>query len=237
MFALVLDMPYLPRYQIISDDSYFHVTWQCHNKDWLLKWNWAKKIYYDLLLKHKDKFGVTIHAYNFMDNHPHLIGHLKKKEEFSAFFRVVNCQFAKHVNRQLKRKGQVVMDRFKSPRIESDKYMLNAMIYADLNQYRARKVKHPKYNKWSSYDYYAHGNGDPLITPSPSYEGLGDTPELRQMTYRDMVEAILRHPVELNISHTYFIGNPDWVIVKYNDLKEILRKKLSSKKNLIELSG
>ena len=35
--AYLVCMPYLPRYQVICDDSVFHVTWQCHNKDWLLK--------------------------------------------------------------------------------------------------------------------------------------------------------------------------------------------------------
>ena len=55
--------------------------------------------YYDLLLKYKDKYDVQIHAYNFMDNHPHLTGHLENKESFSAFFRVVNSQFARIVNK------------------------------------------------------------------------------------------------------------------------------------------
>ena len=126
-------MPYLPRYLIISDDSHFHVTWQCHNKDWLMKWDWAKEIYYNLLLKYKDKHGIDIYAYNLMDNHPHLAGHLQSKEAFSAFFRLVNGLFARAVNKRLKRRGQVVMDRFKSPRIETDEYMINAMAYIDMN--------------------------------------------------------------------------------------------------------
>ncbi|MBI2092458.1 MAG: transposase [Deltaproteobacteria bacterium] len=222
-------MPYLPRYLIISDDSYFHVTWQCHNKDWLLKCDWAKNIYYDLLLKYKEKYGIEIYAYNFMDNHPHLVGHLKRKEDFSAFFRVVNCQFAKKLNKHLKRCGQVVMDRFKSPQIESDKYMLTVMRYIDLNQYRVRKVRHPRQNKWSSYCYYAYGRKDPLITPAPSYLGLSESDENRQKIYREMVNAVLNNPEDLNISHTYFVGNPEWVIGKYNELQFLLlqiRKKL-----------
>lgn len=222
---LVLSMPYLPRYCIIDDEAYFHVTWQCHNKDWLLKWDWAKKIYYDLLLKHKDKYGVIIHAYSFMDNHPHLIGKLTTKEDFSAFFRVVNCQFAKKINKQLKRRGQVVMDRFKSPKIESDEYMLRATIYVDLNQYRAGKVDHPKNNTWSSYGYYAYGKHDPLITPSPSYLALGNNNFERQNAYRNMVEEVVNNAEAMNISRTYFIGNPDWVIAKYQELRSILKQR------------
>ena len=219
-------VPYLPRYLIVCDDSYFHVTWQCHNKDWLLRWDWAKRIYYDLLLKYKDKYGLTFHSYNLMDSHPHLIGHMKSKEKFSAFFQVVNGLFAKAVNKRLKRRGQVVMDRFKSPMIQSDEHMLRAMAYSDLNDHRAGKVKHPRESRWSSYVFYAHGIDDPLITPAPSYLALGSNPKERQAEYRATVAALMDHRERMNISHTPYIGDPDWVIMKYRELCDALGRKV-----------
>ncbi len=227
ILALLITMAYLPRYEIIHDNAFFHVTWQCHNKDWLLKWNWAKKAYYNLLLKYKDKYGVKIYSYNFMDNHPHLTGHLVDKEQFSAFFRLVNSQFARIVNKQLKRRGQVVMDRFKSPEIESDEHMLTAMAYIDLNQHRAKKVDHPRNNDWSSYKYYAYGKADPLITPTPSYLALGRNALERQCQYRAIVEDLLNHRTTMNISYTHFIGDPDWVLTKYRKLCVKLGRKLT----------
>ncbi|MFH1874390.1 MAG: transposase [Pseudomonadota bacterium] len=221
-----IGMAYLPRYNIIYDNAFFHVTWQCHNKDWLLQWDWAKQAYYNLLLKYKDKYGVEIYSYNFMDNHPHLTGHLDNKEAFSAFFRLVNSQFARIVNKHLKRRGQVVMDRFKSPVIESDEHMLTAMAYIDLNQHRVKKVTHPRKNDWSSYKYYAYGKADPLITPSPSYLALGRNALERQKQYRAIVEDLIKHRATINISHTHFIGNPDWVLKKYRELCETLGRKM-----------
>lgn len=220
-------MAYLPRCEIVYDGAFFHVTWLCHNKDWLLKWKWAKDAYYRLLLKYKDKYGIVFHSYNFMDNHPHLIGRLEKRERFSAFFQVVNSQFARIVNKELKRRGQVVMDRFKSPLIESDKHMLTAMAYGDLNQHRAKKVTHPSQNKWSSYRYYAFGEDDPLITPSSSYLTLGKTPEERQHEYQEIVEALMESRRLMNISNTYYIGDPDWVLKKYRELCERLGRKVT----------
>lgn len=220
-------MAYLPRYEIIYDGAYFHVTWQCHNKDWLLKEDWAKKAYYDLLLKYKDKYGVKFYAYNLMDNHPHLVGHLREKEMFSAFFRVVNSQIARIVNKRLNRCGQVVMDRFKSPLIESDDHMLKAMAYIDLNPHRVKKVEHPRDNTYSSYRYYAEGADDPLLIPSPSYLALGRDPKERQEEYRAIVEALIANRQVMNISHTYFIGNPDWAIKKYRELCEKFGRKLT----------
>jgi putative transposase len=228
-------MAYLPRYEIVYDDAFFHVTWQCHNNDWLMQWDWAKKAYYDLLLKYKDDYGIKIYSYNFMDNHPHLSGHLECKKRFSDFFRLVNSRFAKIVNKRLKRRGQVVMDRFKSPVIESDEHMLNVMAYIDLNQHRAKKVSHPQKNDWSSYAYYADGKKDSLITPSPSYLALGETPLERQHAYRNIVEGLMEQRKLLNISHTNFIGSPEWVLKKYKELCEKLERKIS-KNSLQEMS-
>ncbi len=220
-------MAYLPRYEIIYDGAFFHVTWQCHNRDWLLQWEWAKRAYYDLLLKYKNRYGIEIHSYNFMDNHPHLAGKLDSKEQFSAFFRLVNSRFARIVNKQLKRRGQVVMDRFKSPVIESDRQMLMVMAYIDLNQHRAKKVRNPRDNDWSSYGYYAYGKEDPLITPSPSYLALSGDPIERRREYRAIVESLIEHRKQLNISHTHFIGSPEWVFGKYRELCVRLGRKIN----------
>ncbi|MFA4873924.1 MAG: transposase [bacterium] len=106
-------MAYRPRYTIVCDGCSFHVTWQCHNRDWLLREDWAKRLYYGLLLQYKDKYNVQIHSYQLMENHPHLTGTMTSKKGFSDFFRVVNNLFARKYNKRHKRRGQVVMDRFK----------------------------------------------------------------------------------------------------------------------------
>lgn len=216
-------MAYRPRYSIVCDGCSFHVTWQCHNHDWLLKEIWAKRLYYDLLLKYKEQYGVQIHSYQLMENHPHLTGTMRVLEEFSAFFRVVNNLFARKYNQRMKRRGQAVMDRFKSPRIQDDRYMLTAMIYGDLNGVRCGRDERPEDAICSSYAYYAHGKDDPLITPAPSYLALGNTDEERRQAYRSMVHELMEQD-RINISNTCFIGDPDWVKVQYEGLMAELRK-------------
>ena len=114
------------------------------------------------------------------------------------------------------------MDRFKSPRIENDSHLLTVMTYIDLNQHRAGKVKHPRDNEWSSFAYYAYGRDDDLITPAPSYLALGSTEIARRSVYREMVESLIKKPSSMNISDTYFIGDPNWVIARYGELKKTL---------------
>jgi len=213
----------VPRSAILGDDCYFHVTWQCHNQDWLLAEPWAKQLYYDLLRRYKDRYNVTIYAYCFMDNHPHLCGHLASRELFSDFFRVVNSLFARIYNKRMGRRGQVVMDRFKSPCIQTDTDCLRLMRYLDLNPLRAGKVKHPQDNEWSSYAFYAHGADDPLITAAPSYCGLAETNAERQAAYRSIVAELLETAAhtQQTFSHTPFIGNPEWVLAKRSELQNI----------------
>ncbi len=188
-----MHMPSYPRYYILEDSSLFHVTWKCHNEDWLLKEGWAKKLYYDLLLKYKDKYGVQIYAYCLMDNHIHLTGKLESLENFSDFFRVVNSCFARFYNKKVKRQGQVVMDRFKSPRIETEADLLKVMLYIDLNPKRAGKVNHPKKNIFSSYNYYTYGKKDDLVISAPTYLVLEKTPKERRKNYRELVAKILKY--------------------------------------------
>ena len=220
-------MAYLPRNQLIWDGAIFHVTWQCHNYSWLLKENWAKQLYYDLLLKYKDRYQVIFYSYHFMDNHIHLSGKIEgTKEAFSALFRIVNALLAKEVNKRFKRRGQVVMDRFKSPVIQTDESLLQVMHYHDLNSYRAKKVKHPREYKWSSYLFYAHGEKNPLLVRAPSYLALGHSTKERQKVYRKRVERILAEEGfrKKAYSRTQYIGNPDWVAKRYSEIQD--RRKL-----------
>ena len=221
---------------IIHDGATFHLTWQCHNRSWLLKEEWAKKLYYDLLLKWKDHFKVSIHSYNLMDNHPHLAGTVQRKEGISKLMHKINCIFAKRYNKAKGRRGQVVMDRFKTSNIQTDEHLIQVIIYQDLNPCRARKVKHPRNYRWTSYHYYAYGKPDPLITPAISYLALADDPKARQEIYREMVDQVLANSLcKKDYSTVHFIGDPDWVKSSYerltNKMKEI---RINGQKRRIE---
>jgi len=216
-------MASLPRRNILEDESIFHVTWQCHNKDWLLKETWTKELYYQLLLKYKDRYSVKIYSYCLMDNHIHLSGRLNELGCFSDFFRVVNACFARGYNQKVQRRGQVVMDRFKSPRIQTDRDLLQVMVYIDLNPKRASKVTHPRRNEYSSFAYYAYGTEDPLITTAPSYLEMGISPQRRQKAYQALVNEILRNDWRQKkpYSSSLFIGDPVWVTWQTRQIKAI----------------
>lgn len=222
-------MAWLARQDILYDGATFHITWQCHNRSWFLLSDETKQIYYDLLLKYKDKYSISIYSYSFMSNHPHLTGMAETREGLSGFMQIVNSQFARKINKMKKRRGQVVMDRFKSPVIQSDQDLLNVMIYGDLNANRQNMVAHPREYRWSSYHFYAYGRPDPLITPAPSYLALGDTTELRRKSYCAMVDEIMERDglEKKNYSRVYAIGDPDWVKSRYEELQALRKSRRS----------
>lgn len=185
-------MAYRSRSAVLEDGSLFHIMWQCHNKDWLLKEEWSKKLYYELLAKYRNKYGLTFYGYHFMENHIHLAGKLAELESFSNFFRLVNNLFARNINHRMNRRGQAIMDRFLSPSIKDDRHMLAILSYIDSNGVRAGRDEKLEYSKWSSYHHYANGKKDSLVETAPTYLILGKTPEERQMEYRQLVLAQMR---------------------------------------------
>lgn len=221
-----------PRHLILHDNCIFHMTWQCHNQDFLLKSDWAKKLYYELILRFKDRYNIEVFSYCFMGNHPHLTGRCRSHEMLSSFLRTVNSLFAKRYNKKYKRRGQVVMDRFKSPVIQTDNDLLKVMQYIDLNPKRAKIVSHPKNYRWSSYSYYAYGEEDPLLTPPEIYLRMGPTPQARQKTYRGMIETILKNDWKEKkpYSSVSFIGNPIWVYQKIEWLREFQKRNRKAEK-------
>ena len=216
-------MAYLARQDIIFSGAIFHVTWQCHNHDWLLKDDSLKQLYYDLLLKYKDLYGISIFSYCLMDNHPHITGQTATANGLSRFMQTINSILARTINKKLKRSGQAIMDRFKSPIIHTDNDLLNVMKYNDLNPTRTKNRIHPRDYKWSSYTFYAYGKKNPLITVSPAYLMLENTDNDRQIEYRRMIDEIIEHEglEKKNYSKVAYIGDPAWVRIKYEEIKQI----------------
>lgn len=220
-------MARLARHLILFENSLFHVYWQCHNRSHLLKPRWAKKYLYELLLKYKDEYGMTIFSYIIMDNHIHISGQTPDLASFSKFFQMVNSALAREINKRNKRSGQVVQDRFKSPVIQDETALCQTIIYHDLNEVRCGKALDPSENELSSYAHYAEGKVDPLITEPDFYLQLGSTPMERQAAYRALVlEILTAAPRKKDGRYTQqmFIGDPAWVEHKYQELKEIRRK-------------
>jgi putative transposase len=197
-----------------SGPATVHFTARCHNGDFLLKSAMVKGMLYFLLFTYKLLFGILIYHYCFMDNHIHIILYTPTTEALSKFVHQVLSQMARFINRRTGRKGQVFMDRARTPVIQDGRRFLVTMRYIDKNPIRAGIVTQASKYEWSSYGYYAWGQQDDLIDPAPEYLGLHKLPSKRRSLYRELVNRLMGRGEERlpEMTTWYFIGDPAWVV-------------------------
>ncbi len=209
-------MPRIPRSRLVAADSTHHCFWRSHNHSSVFDSDGARRKFLALLAKYKDRHGIVIHSYCLMGTHPHVVCRSTRGPgAFSAFWKVVNQCFARWYNRRTGGRGQVVMERLGSPRIqEGNHHVIAVMHYGDLNPVRAKLVRRARDWPWSSHAHFAYGRPDPLVTDPPEYVALGRTVAERCKAYLRLfmrnVGARL-HEWRRAFTHEPFIGDPSWV--------------------------
>jgi putative transposase len=193
-------------------------TWRSHGFALVLESDEARRHFLGLLRKYKEKFGIEVHSYCLMGSHPHLLCRSTKGQKaFSSFWKLVNWGFACWYNRRTRGRGQVVMERLRSPRVQDGRHQLAVMRYGDLNPVRAGLASSAGEWKWSSHRHYAYGEADDLITDAPEYLALGRTARERRKAYLHffavpLVESLLTRRREL--VEAPFIGEERWVATR-----------------------
>lgn len=214
----------IPRRLLVAAHSTNHVTWRCHNHSKLFEDPQLADYFLELLATHKAEYGIQIHSFCLMHTHPHVVmTSTLGQQAFSDFWKVVNQKLAWRFNRLNGRRGQVVMERVRSPAIEGGgRHLLTVMRYGDLNPVRANLCKSPRHWKHSSYRHYAFGERHPLIDEAPDYVALGSNPAQRRLAYQGLFgesldEELLRERPDL-VRHP-FIGSPNWVESQFEKIK------------------
>ncbi len=179
--------------------------------------NAARRKFLELLARYKDRFGIVIHSYCLMGTHPHVVCRSTLGQHaFSTFWKLVNQGFARWHNLQTGGRGQVVMERLGSPRIQpGGRHVLDVMQYGDMNPVRARMARRARDWVWSSHAHYAFGRPDPLLTDPPEYLALGRTRFQRCKAYlRLFARQALRRVDEWrrDFVRSPFIGDSSWVV-------------------------
>jgi putative transposase len=209
-------MARIPRFALVERDSSNHCTWRAHDSEFVFEEPGARDKFLELLGQYKDRYGVEIQSYCLMGTHPHVTCTCRREQvQFSRFWQVVNGRFARWYNKVKNRRGQVVMERMRTPRIqEGGAHQLTVMRYGDLNPVRAGLVKRPKDWKWSSYRHYAFGEPNPLITDAPEYLALGNTAPQRRKAYQALFALPLSESLRarrLDLVTFPFVGDAHWV--------------------------
>ena len=201
-------MPKMRR--IIPVDAAVHLVNRGNNKQYIFNNDTDKLRYYSLMLELKQENNITIFHYCLMDNHPHLVVWLNDKSRLSKFMKQLSLSYYSYYKKAYGYSGHLWQGRFKSNIIDIDSYLLQCGKYIELNPVRARMVTLPQDYLFSSYNFYAYGKADSLLTPSPVYLALSSSPEARRKHYIDFVvdSSIINAD---RLKKQQFIGNLDFV--------------------------
>jgi putative transposase len=147
--------------------------------------------YLGLLRKIAADSSVAVHAYVLMTNHVHLLLSGRKHGAVATLMQDLGREVVRRINACYGRTGTLWEGRYHACVIQSGDYFLACQRYIELNPVRAGMVEDPGVYPWTSFRTNALGVGDPLITPHPAYQELGDTAEHRCSRYRELFRSAL----------------------------------------------
>ncbi len=175
------------RRRLIPVDAAVHIMCRGNNKQNVLFRDRDKEHYHSLLDKFRDENRITIFHYCLMSNHVHLIVWLNHKSHLSRFMKQVNLSFFVYYKRRYDYCGHLWQGRFKSNIVDTDSYLLQCGKYIELNAVRANIVNFAEEYSYSSYNYYAKGNYDSILTPNPIFMEFSISEASRRQQYIDFV--------------------------------------------------
>jgi len=199
------NMPRIRR--LIPTNLPMHIMSRGNNKQVVFNNDSDKLRYYSLLSDFKGENYVDILHYCIMVNHVHLLVMPNERTTLGRFMKQVNLSYFCYFREMNDFCGHLWQGRFKSNIIDSESYLLQCGKYIELNPVRAGIVQHPQDYRFSSYNHYAVGTNDKLITANPAYLGLSESIYKRRNKY---VEFAINEEMS-GLLKQKFIGSQDFV--------------------------
>ena len=158
-----------------------------NNRNIVFKSDEDYQYYLELVSKYKIDHPFDLYHYCLMPNHTHFLIQTKKALDFSIFMKKLNLAYFHHYKREYGWVGHFWQDRYKSQAVGKDAYFIQCGKYIELNPVRASIVENPEDYKYSSYNYYAEGKPNHLITPDFMYEEMSKDGTERQIRYKELI--------------------------------------------------
>ena len=127
-----------------------HITQRGGNRCAILLDDDDRRHYLGLLGKSAATHGLRIHAYALIGNHMHLLVSSNECGQLSMAMRQLGQAYVTAFNRRHRRTGILWEGRFKSCLVDSDRYLLTAYRYIELNPIRAAMVEKLEHHHWPS---------------------------------------------------------------------------------------
>ena len=186
-------MPRANRYYIPGHA--WHITHRCHKKELLLKFAKDRQSWIDWLFEAKKRYGMVVLNYMATSNHIHLLVYDRDGGEvIPKSVQLAAGRTAQEYNQRKRRKGAYWEDRYHATAVQTDRHLIQCIVYMDLNMVRAGVVKHP--SEWPHCGYGEIQNAPDryrLIDRKALMELLGiNDGEQLSLCHRSWVEEALK---------------------------------------------
>lgn len=212
----------------------WHITHRCHKREFLLKFDKDKRRWIHWLFEAKKRFGLCVLNYMVTSNHIHLLVYEKKANTIAKSLQLIAGRVGQEYNNRKGRKGAFWEDRYHATVIGSDNYLIQCMVYIDLNMVRAGVVDHPK-----DWDFTGYNE---ILNPKKRY-AIIDHEVLRNffnVKTNQRLKEEYKYLVERELSKKCLAHQPDWshgVAVGDREFVVEIKKKLGSKTKKRKLEG
>ena len=173
-----------------SESGFYHVVTRGNARQRLFHDEDDYRHYLRLTIVALTAATAALYHYCLMPNHTHVLLGVPQPELLSRAMHQLQRRYFFHMRRKYRLTGHLFQGRYHSFPIESDSYLLECGRYIERNPLQAGLVSDVADYLWSSYPWYASGRSrEVVLTPSPSYLAMGETPQARQAAYRPYVST------------------------------------------------
>ena len=119
-----------------------------------------------MLQEYCHRYGTKLLGYCLMPNHVHLVAVPEKDQSLAQTLGVINCSYARELNRMLNHSGHLWQNRYFSCPLDYA-HLNNVLRYVDLNPVRAGLVTAASAWQWSSARIHCGKTArDPVLSAS-----------------------------------------------------------------------
>jgi putative transposase len=170
-----------------SGSGIYHVILRGANRQEIFHEDEDCQVFLATLARYKSYSSLDIYAWCLMSNHVHLL--LREgNEELSHTMKRIGVSFVQYYNKKYRTNGHLFQDRFKSEKVESDRYLMTVVRYIHQNPLKAGAVERVEDWKWSSCPVYYGKNKGGLLDGAYVLERFSDTPSVARERFRQFNE-------------------------------------------------
>ena len=110
-------------------------------------------LFFKVLDRAASQLGLEIHAFALLPNHYHLLVRTPDGT-LSRCMQQIGAAYTQEMNGQYNWDGSLFRGRFKNQNVENESYLTELLAYIHLNPVRARLVRRPEEECWTSHQAY-----------------------------------------------------------------------------------